>query len=73
MVQVWVNQKRSKKGKGAGEVQSEEEGGKEKEWKVLKEVEIDLGRVKRWNGKVSFVAFLVSPSRLSTCFVSLEN
>lgn len=54
MVEVWVNQK---KGKGPREGEIAEDG-KRKEWKVLKEAEVDLGRVKRWNGKVSSVASL---------------
>lgn len=56
MVEVWVwvaGQKRVKVGKEEEEAVVVEER-KEREWKVLKEVEVDLGRVKRWNGKVSF-------------------
>ncbi|KAL7408825.1 hypothetical protein BDY24DRAFT_419433 [Mrakia frigida] len=53
VVEVWVwvaGQKRVKVGKEEEEAVVVEER-KEREWKVLKEVEVDLGRVKRWNGK----------------------
>lgn len=41
---------------GSGEQVGKGKGDRE-EWKVIKEVEIDLARLKRWNGKVSRAPF----------------
>lgn len=55
MLQIWVDKAPLKAGTGTAEPSSTvaSSGDNDEGWRVLREIEIDLAKLKKWNGKVS--------------------